>query len=347
MAPEVLRGSYTKQADLWSIGVILYMLLSSQMPFYGKKRRHIVEQILSGTYTYKGRKWKRVSDAAKSVVDQLLVLDPDQRATAAGILQDPWFVGMKQKCLKKSPTSLTSITNSTSSIQAYASYSKLKQMALMVMAHKSTSTEIGQLREIFQMYDTDGNGHLSRDEFQAALQASQIQAQQANELFDVLDLDGTGQIRYTEFLASTISTLPLTEERLAEAFDRLDSDDSGFITQENLVELLGNEMPPEEIAAIITESDLTKDGKISYNEFLAQFDLEQSQHHANVVVDTGMQAAISATSMDQVSDMGDEEEVDDLGNLPEMARSNFMESKQLSERKVTTALQTPIAYADV
>jgi calcium-dependent protein kinase len=48
MAPEVLTGRYTKQADLWSVGVIAYMLMSSQMPFYGRKRQDIVDQIMAG-----------------------------------------------------------------------------------------------------------------------------------------------------------------------------------------------------------------------------------------------------------------------------------------------------------
>ena len=48
MAPEVLKGKYTKQADLWSVGVIAYMLMSSQMPFYGRTRGDIVEQIMIG-----------------------------------------------------------------------------------------------------------------------------------------------------------------------------------------------------------------------------------------------------------------------------------------------------------
>jgi calcium-dependent protein kinase len=45
MAPEVLKGNYTFQADIWSLGVISFMLLSSQMPFYGRKRRHVVEKV--------------------------------------------------------------------------------------------------------------------------------------------------------------------------------------------------------------------------------------------------------------------------------------------------------------
>jgi calcium-dependent protein kinase len=48
MAPEVLNGNYTKQADLWSIGVIAFMLMSSQMPFYGKTRFAVVKKIVDG-----------------------------------------------------------------------------------------------------------------------------------------------------------------------------------------------------------------------------------------------------------------------------------------------------------
>lgn len=83
-------------------------------------------------------------------------------------------------------------------------------------------------------------------------------------------MDGTGKIRYTEFLAATIEARgAISEERLAEAFDRLDSDDSGKISAENLAEILGKDFPREEIEEIIAEADLTKDNTISYAEFLA------------------------------------------------------------------------------
>ena len=71
-------------------------------------------------------------------------------------------------------------------------------------------------------------------------------------------MDGTGEIKYTEFLAATIEAYgALTEERLAEAFDRIDADDSGFIDADNLAELLGDDFPKEEINAIIKEATIT------------------------------------------------------------------------------------------
>jgi hypothetical protein len=91
-------------------------------------------------------------------------------------------------------------------------------------------------------------------------------------------LDGSGRIRYTEFLAATIEAQgAISEERLAEAFDRLDSDDSGFISAENLAEILGQDFPIEEINSIIQEADKTKDNLISYGEFLALWETKNEQ----------------------------------------------------------------------
>lgn len=83
-------------------------------------------------------------------------------------------------------------------------------------------------------------------------------------------MSGSGSIRYTEFIAATIEAHgAINEARLAEAFDRLDCDDSGYITAENLVDILGEDVPMEEIFGIIDEADLAKDHRVSYSEFMA------------------------------------------------------------------------------
>jgi hypothetical protein len=97
-------------------------------------------------------------------------------------------------------------------------------------------------------------------------------------------LDGTGRIRYTEFLAATIEAQgAISEERLAECFDRLDSDDSGYISAENLAELLGEDFPREEIDEIIREADLTKDNRVSYSEFLALWEQKHEEERAQAL----------------------------------------------------------------
>jgi len=184
MAPEVLKGRYSKQADVWSVGVIAYMLLSSQMPFYGKKRRHIVEQIMSGSFEFNGRRWKRVSNQGKEFVRDLLVLDPAERFTSEQALSSAWL-NRRFAATVRNPMR-EEIESAHQSMVNYAKYSKLKQVALMVIAHRSTSEEIGILRKLFQKYDTTGRGHVTYDEFKAAISSAGFSEDAAREIFDAL-----------------------------------------------------------------------------------------------------------------------------------------------------------------
>lgn len=182
MAPEVLKGKYTAQADIWSIGVIAYMLLSSQMPFFGRKRKHIVESIMKGSFDFKGRRWKRLSAQSKEFVKSLLVVDPEERLDADEALSDIWL-NRRLTATVRNPYE-EEIEGATNSIVRYANYSKLKKMALMVVAHKSSTQEIGILRKIFQKYDTKKDGQLSYEEFKAALGDAGVAEDECERIFD-------------------------------------------------------------------------------------------------------------------------------------------------------------------
>lgn len=274
MAPEVLKGNYTEAADLWSVGVIAYMLLSSQMPFYGKKRRHIVELIMACKFDFKGRRWKRVSRQAKAFVEDLLVVDPEDRATADAAYRSTWL-NRRQLTTIRNPHEEENEA-AQRSLMKYAGYSKLKKVAMMVVAHKSNTDEIGILRKVFQNYDTNKSGDITYAEFTAALASTGFTEEQLKPIFEAVDIDGSGCIRYTEFLAATMELHgAIREELLAEAFDRLDSDDSGYISADNLFEILGGDFPLEEINGIIAEATGGKSDKISYDEFLKLWEVKQ------------------------------------------------------------------------
>lgn len=182
MAPEVLKGKYSSQADIWSIGVIAYMLLSSQMPFFGRKRKQIVQSIMKGTFDFKGRRWKRLSAQSKEFVRSLLVVDPEERLDADEALSAVWL-NRRLTATVRNPYE-EELEGATNSIVRYANYSKLKKMALMVVAHKSSTQEIGILRKIFQKYDTQKDGQLSYDEFKAALQDAGVPEDECERIFD-------------------------------------------------------------------------------------------------------------------------------------------------------------------
>jgi hypothetical protein len=98
-------------------------------------------------------------------------------------------------------------------------------------------------------------------------------------------LDGSEKIRYTEFLAATIEASgTINEVKLAEAFDRLDSDDSGFISVENLLEILGDTFTKEDVEAIIKEVTVTN-GQISYSEFLSLWESTESSNDEDDVTE--------------------------------------------------------------
>lgn len=184
MAPEVLKGKYTKQADVWSIGVIAYMLLSSQMPFYGRKRRHIVEQIMKGEFQFKGRRWKRVSAQSREFIRDLLVVDPEERLDAESALRASWL-NKRFNATLRNPYE-EELESAKQSILNFKDYNKLKKVALMVIAHKSTSDEIGILRKIFEKYDTQRDGYLDPSEFQAAIADCGFSPEHSLEIFDAV-----------------------------------------------------------------------------------------------------------------------------------------------------------------
>ena len=143
---------------------------------------------------------------------------------------------------------------------------------------------------------------------------------------------GKWKLRKTDIMAHPVlASTAISEERLAEAFDRIDADDSGYISAENLKALLGNDFPKEEIDAIIKEADLTKDGKISYSEFLALWeDKNETKHAENVAAIRALADTYDSEHSSVISDQVSEEDGAEVA-----ARVNFLEEKRLSERKAT------------
>lgn len=90
MAPEVIIQNYTKECDLWSIGVILYVMLSGYPPFFGNNEREILENVLAGKYDFDDEVWNSISDEAKDLIGKLLVPE-SERLRANDIKKHPWL----------------------------------------------------------------------------------------------------------------------------------------------------------------------------------------------------------------------------------------------------------------
>ena len=102
------------------------MLLSSAMPFYGRKRRDVMEKIMTCEYDFKGRRWKSVSQQAKDFVADLIVTEADERPTAAEALSHVWL-NRRYGATVRAPT-VAEASESYKSIKAFSGYSKLKKL---------------------------------------------------------------------------------------------------------------------------------------------------------------------------------------------------------------------------
>lgn len=259
MAPQVLQGIYTSQADLWSCGVIIYMLLTSHRPFHSKNRNRLVDKIMRAKYDMSEKRWAGISEEAMDIVQKLIMLDPKQRLTATAALQHFWLSEEFRPILPQTDDKLDKQV--VKNMIAYGAQSKLKKVAMNIVAYKSQSTEIMELKKHFDKYDESNDGIIDFQEFKAAMQDAKYSEEAIEKIFQGIDVNHSGKVEYTEFLASAIETYGLVEEeRIAEAFDQLDVDNSGTISRAELISFLGRDADGDEVSGILREWDRDNDG---------------------------------------------------------------------------------------
>ena len=144
------------------------MLLSASKPFYHKRRRRMIDLIMRADFNFNAPIWEQISEDGKEFVSSLLVIDPKKRNTAKTASEHPWIVN--RKLLSNEIPSDELLNAIGDSLVAYKDTSHLKKLALNVIAHRSTSDEILQLRTAFSAYDKRKDGIISFEEFKMALQ---------------------------------------------------------------------------------------------------------------------------------------------------------------------------------
>lgn len=269
MAPEVLKRNYGPEVDVWSAGVILYILLCGVPPFWAETEQGVALAILRGNIDFKREPWPQVSDTAKNLVRQMLEPDPRKRLTARDVLDHPWI----QNAKKASNVPLGDIVRTR--LKQFSVMNRFKKRALRVIAEHLSIEEVEVIREMFTLMDTDSDGKVTYTELKAGLQkvGSQLAEPEIKMLMEVADVDGNGVLDYGEFAAVTIHLQRMeNDEHLRRAFMFFDKDDSGYIEFGELSEALADEsgvMDADVVNEIMREVDTDKDGRISYEEFVA------------------------------------------------------------------------------
>ncbi|KAI5601357.1 hypothetical protein POPTR_001G097400v4 [Populus trichocarpa] len=267
VAPEVLRRNYGAEVDIWSAGVILYILLSGVPPFWGETEQAIFDSILRGHIDFSSDPWPSISSSAKDLVKQMLRADPKERISAVEVLNHPW---MREDGASDKPLDIAVLTR----MKQFRAMNKLKKIALKVIAENLSEEEIMGLKEMFKSMDTDNNGTITFEELKAGLPklGTKLSESEVRQLMEAADVDGNGTIDYIEFITATMHMNRMErEDHLYKAFEYFDKDKSGYITMEELEQALMkyNMGDSKTIKEIIAEVDTDHDGRINYEEFVA------------------------------------------------------------------------------
>ncbi|CAL5096481.1 unnamed protein product [Urochloa decumbens] len=268
VAPEVLKRRYGAEADIWSAGVILYILLSGVPPFWAENEDGIFDAVLRGHIDFASDPWPSISNSAKDLVKKMLRQDPKERLTAAEILNHPWI--REDGEAPDKPIDITVIGR----MKQFRAMNKLKKVALKVVAENLSEEEIVGLKEMFKSLDTDNSGTITLEELRTGLPklGTKISESEIRQLMEAADVDGNGTIDYVEFISATMHMNRLEkEDHIYKAFEYFDKDHSGHITVDELEEALKKYDMGDEatIKEIIAEVDTDHDGRIDYQEFVA------------------------------------------------------------------------------
>lgn len=269
MAPEVLKRNYGPEVDVWSAGVILYILLCGVPPFWAETEQGVAQAIIRSVIDFKRDPWPKVSENAKDLVRKMLDPDPKRRLTAQQVLDHPWLQNAK-----KAPNVSLGETVRTR-LKQFSVMNKLKKRALRVIAEHLSVEEVAGIKEGFQLMDTGNKGKINIDELRVGLQklGQQVPETDLQILMEVGDADRDGYLDYGEFVAITVHLRKMgNDEHLRKAFEFFDQNQSGHIEIDELRHALADEVDgsnEDVINAIIHDVDTDKDGKISYEEFAA------------------------------------------------------------------------------
>ncbi len=277
IAPEVLKKHYDEKCDLWSCGVILYILLSGRPPFGGENDKEIMERVSIGKYDLQSSPFNKVSKNGIDLIQKLLIMDPKKRISAQDALLHPWFKDHRSKELFNQIKDETTLKKLIANLKAYRKDSIIQETALAYLVHNFPQMkDVVNACKLFNQIDVNGDGKINKGELLKGLQSkikSDTLEQDVEQIFKNIDMDNNGYIEYEEFVRAAVSKERFINENVLRfAFRYFDKDGSGEITFDEIEDVFKQSVTDkakvhESLKKIISEVDSNGDGIISFTEF--------------------------------------------------------------------------------
>eukprot|EP00904_Undaria_pinnatifida_P011167 jgi/Undpi1/7180/HiC_scaffold_22.g09654.m1 len=260
---EVLQGSYGPKCDMWSMGVISYMMVSGAPPFWGNGDAQVRAKIVRGEYDMPDVLFQHLPAEAKDFISRLLVVDQKERMSAETALAHPWL----RRSSRPSAAPTLAKNDLVRAFQQFGGFSSFRKLILEVCAYNMPPVDLEGLRETFEAIDKSHSGTISLEELTIHLQAH-VSSTEVQQLFEAVNINRSTEINYNEFIAATMWTrINLDEEKLHKAFENLDREGKGFLTAQGIKEVVGLDFDAEEVDRMISEADVSGDGRVDYSEF--------------------------------------------------------------------------------
>jgi calcium-dependent protein kinase len=314
IAPEVLLGSHSFKADIWSCGVIAYILLSGFVPFDGHNDDQIKEAIITGEFDFDDEVWEDVSEQALDFVSSLLEFDPADRYTAEEALKHPWIVQSRldsTERLKRRQSANDRALEALHNLGRFTAQNKLKQATYAFIASQLVlKEEKHRIDELFCALDVNNNGRLSKNDIINGYKdvfGKVLSEEEVSEMFRRADYDNSGYVEYSAFVVATMNEKDLlNNEKLKHAFNMFDVSGTGVISRHDLAEVMSyfqsvdKTLDNEVINRLIRSVDEDENGEICFEEFTNMMlktaeDSLQEQENLNTI-----QEDASTPSADEV-----------------------------------------------
>ena len=277
IAPEVLKKNYNQKCDIWSCGVILYILLSGRPPFGGEDDNEIMSNVITGQYDLNSKPFNRISKSAKDLIKKLLIMDKDKRISAQEALNHVWFKEKKSKELYNQINDDNIIKRLLNNLKNYKSDSIIQETALAYLVHNFPQMkDVVNACKLFSQIDANGDGKVTRKDLLKGLR-NKIKSETLDKdvalMYKNLDMDNNGFIEYEEFVRAAVSKeYFMNDNVLRFAFRYFDKDDSGEITFDEIEDVFKKSISEKSdihntLKQIIKEVDLNGDGVITFDEF--------------------------------------------------------------------------------
>lgn len=244
-APEVIREHYDERCDVWSCGVVLYIMLCGRRPFEALNctgtladagKAAMITNILAGRYHFNHKPWQTVSRQGLNFVKALLHPDYKQRMHSHEALENPWLIDTNIINVHASVLSSEKSFRAVNNIRRMSEVTELQRTGMVALVFGINAKVAAEMSTVFQSFDTDASGMLTLQEFTTAMQkiAPELTVADLARLFGIIDYDKNNLISYTEFLAATLDPREVDIGELNKAFKLFDEDGNGYISKDEM-----------------------------------------------------------------------------------------------------------------